>query len=69
MGLFDKVKDLIPEDKAKLKAQAQEIATKLDGRAQELAKRDGKIGDLAAKAHQLLDKVDTDKTTRPPGTS
>jgi hypothetical protein len=66
MGLFDKVKELIPEDKAKLKAQALDIAAKLDDKAQELAKKEGKVGDLAAKAHQLLDKVDTDKSSRPP---
>jgi hypothetical protein len=68
MGLFDKVKDMLPKDKTALKGKAQDIAGKLDQQAEKLAQKDGKLGDLAAKAHTILDKVDTDKskTTPPP---
>ena len=60
MGLFDKVKDMIPDDKDALKDKAQDIAGKLDDKAEDLAKKDGKVGDLAEKAHTLLDTVDKD---------
>ena len=66
MGLFDKVKDMIPDDKDALKDKAQDIAGKLDDKAEELAEKDGKVGDLAEKAHEILDKVDTDPNTKKP---
>ena len=66
MGLFDKVKDMIPEDKDELKDKAQDIAGKLDDQAEDLANKDGTLGDLAGKAHDILDKVDTDPNTKKP---
>jgi len=65
VGLFDKVKDMIPDDKDALKGKAQDIAGKLDDKAEELGKKDGTLGDLADQAHGLLDKVDTDPNTPP----
>ena len=56
MGLFDKVKDMIPEDKDALKDQAQDIAGKLDDKAEDLAEKDGKLGDIAEKK-QLDDQL------------
>ena len=66
MGLFDKAKDLIPDDTDALKKQAQDIAGKLDDQAEKLGKNDGKVGDLADKAHSILDQLDTDPNTAPP---
>ena len=66
MGLFDKVKDMLPEDKDALKDQAQDIAGKIDDQAEKLAQKDGALGNLAAKAHDILDRVDTDKNTPNP---
>ena len=61
MGLFDQAKEALSgENGEKLKAQAQDIATKIDDKAEELSVKDGTVGDLAGKAHQLLDKVDND---------
>ena len=64
MGLFDKIKDALPDDKDELKDKAQDIAGKLDDKAEDLAKKDGKIGDIAEKSHDLLDKVDKDPNTK-----
>jgi hypothetical protein len=63
MGLFDKVKDMIPEDKDARTDKAQDLAGKLDDKAEDLAEKDGKLGDLAEKAHDVLDKVDKDANT------
>ena len=35
-------------------------ATKVDDQAQKLATTDGTVGDVAEKAHEVLDKVDGD---------
>jgi len=61
MGLFDKAKEALADvNTEELKANAQEMATKADDKAEELAAKDGTVGDLAGKAHGLLDKVDND---------
>lgn len=65
MGLFDKVKDMIPDDKDELKEKAQDLASKADDQAQKLAEKDGVIGDVAKKAHKVLDKIDGDSDTKP----
>lgn len=65
MGLFDKVKDMIPEDKDELKKKAQGLAGQADDHAEKLAAKDGTLGDYAEKAHSVLDKVDDDPNTKP----
>jgi hypothetical protein len=61
MGLLDKVKGMFTGKKgAQTKAQAQKVAQKVDDQAAKLAKKDGVVGDVAEKAHQLIDKVDGD---------
>lgn len=69
MGLFDKVTSMFskkggaaggtaaPEN---MKEQAQHIAQQVDAQAEKLATKDGTVGDLAEKAHEVLDKVDGD---------
>jgi hypothetical protein len=66
MGLFDKVKGMIPDDKDALKDNAQEIAGKLDDQAEKLGQKDGTVGDYADKAHSILDRIDTDPDTVSP---
>jgi hypothetical protein len=64
MGLLDSVKGLFGGKKsggAKApKKQLQGLAKKADDQAEKLAKKDGVVGDVAAKAHEALDKVDGD---------
>jgi hypothetical protein len=61
MGLFDKAKDALSDiDTEELKDKAQDIATKADDEAEKLVTKDGVVGDIAGKAHGLLDKVDKD---------
>lgn len=74
MGLMDSLKGLLGRSKEKgataakagkdqandLVAKARGAATKLDDKAEELSKKDGKVGGLAGKAHELIDKVDGD---------
>jgi len=45
---------------AETKAQAEQVAQKVDAEAQKLATKDGTIGDVAEKAHEVIDKVDGD---------
>ncbi len=65
MGLFDKAKDMIPENTDELKDKAQDLAGKADDQAEKLAGKDGTVGDVAEKAHSVLDKVDKDPNTTP----
>ena len=61
MGLLDSLKGMFSGKKAaQAKAQAQKVAQKVDDQAEKLAAKDGVIGDVAEKAHQIIDKVDGD---------
>ncbi len=61
MGLLDKVKGMFGgKNGAAAKAQAQSVAKKLDDQAEKMAAKDGVVGDVAEKAHEILDKVDGD---------
>jgi hypothetical protein len=61
VGLLDKVKGMFSGKKgAQTKAQAQKIAQQIDDQAEKLAKKDGTVGNLAGKAHKVIDKVDGD---------
>ena len=61
MGLLDSLKGMFSGKKgAQTKAQAQKVAQKVDDQAEKLAAKDGVIGDMAEKAHKIIDKVDGD---------
>jgi hypothetical protein len=61
MGLLDSVKGMFSGKKgAETKAQAQKVAQKVDDQAAKLATKDGVLGDVAEKAHNIIDKVDGD---------
>ncbi len=63
MGLLDSVKGLFGGKKsgaADTGDQLKDIATKADDQAQKLSTQDGVVGDVADKAHDVLDKVDGD---------
>ena len=63
MGLLDSLKGLVGGKKkggGASKKQLQEIARKADDQAAKLAKKDGTVGKVAGKAHEVLDKVDGD---------
>jgi hypothetical protein len=61
MGLVDNLKGRFSGKKgAETRAQAQEVAQKVDDQAAKLATKDGSIGDVAKKAHEVIDKVDGD---------
>jgi hypothetical protein len=61
MELFDKAKDALTGEKGQeLKAKAQDVIAKIDDKAEELSAKEGVVGDIAGKAHQLLDKIDGD---------
>ena len=61
MGLLDTLKGMFSGKKgAEVKAQAQKVARKVDDQAEKLAAKDGVIGDVAEKAHKIIDKVDGD---------
>jgi hypothetical protein len=61
MGLLDSVKAMFTGKKgAQTKAHAQQAAQKVDDQAAKLAKKDGVVGDVAEKAHEILDKIDGD---------
>ena len=73
MGIIDKAKDALPDNLDDLKGKAAEVATavknqaqgvaaKLDDKAEELSQKDGIVGTVAGKAHELLDKIDGDDT-------
>jgi hypothetical protein len=61
MGLLDNVKEMFSGKKgAQTKAQAQKVAQKVDDQAAKLATKNGLIGTVAEKAHEVLDKIDGD---------
>ena len=61
MGLLDSVKGMFSGKKgAETKAQMQKVAQKVDDQAEKLATKDGVIGDVAEKAHEVIDKADGD---------
>ena len=61
MGLLDSVKGMFSGNKgAQTKAHAQKVAQKVDDQAAKLATKDGVVGDIAKKAHEVIDKVDGD---------
>jgi methyl-accepting chemotaxis protein len=73
MGIIDKAKDALPDNLDELKGKATEVANavknhaqgvaaKLDDKADELSQKDGIVGTVAGKAHELLDKIDGDDT-------
>jgi hypothetical protein len=68
MGIIDKAKDAMPESLDELKGKAgdvagtvkdkaQVVAQKLDGKAEEMSKKDGVVGKVAGAAHTVLDKI------------
>jgi hypothetical protein len=61
MGLMDSLKGLLGGKKgANAGAQLQGVAQKVDAEAAKLASKDGVVGDVAEKAHEVLDKIDGD---------
>lgn len=61
MGLLDSLKGMFSGKKgAQTKAQAQKVAQKVDDQAAKLATKDGILGDVAEKAHEIIDKIDGD---------
>jgi hypothetical protein len=61
MGLLDSVKGMFSGKKgAEVKSQAQKVAQKVDDQAAKLATKEGVIGTVAEKAHEVLDKIDGD---------
>ena len=61
MGLMDSLKGMLGGNKgAPTKAQAQKAAQSVDAQAAKLAAKDGIVGDVAERAHQVLDKIDGD---------
>ncbi len=61
MGLMDSLKGMLGGKKgAETKAQAQKVAQTVDAEAEKLAAKDGVLGDIAEKAHEVLDKIDGD---------
>jgi len=61
MGLLDSVKGMFSGKKgAETKVQAEKIAQQVDAEAQKLSTKEGTVGDVAGKAHEVIDKVDGD---------
>ena len=61
MGLLDSVKGMFTGKKgADTKAQVQKVAQKVDDQAAKLATKEGVVGKVADKAHEVLDKIDGD---------
>ncbi|HEY0520322.1 MAG TPA: hypothetical protein VGC84_12585 [Ilumatobacteraceae bacterium] len=61
MALLDNLKAMFTGKRgAETKAQAQKIAQKVDDQAAKLATKDGIVGTVAEKAHEVLDKIDGD---------
>ncbi len=61
MGLLDSVKGMFSGKKgAETKAQAEKVAQQVDAEAQKLSTKEGTVGDVAEKAHEVVDKVDGD---------
>lgn len=61
MGLLDSIKAMFSGKKGEeTKAQAEKVAQQVDDQAAKLATKDGTVGDVAGKAHEVIDKVDGD---------
>ena len=61
MALLDRLKGALSgKNAAKTKAQAQKVVQKVDDQAEKLADKDGVVGTVAEKAHEVLDKIDGD---------
>jgi hypothetical protein len=61
MGVMDSLKGMFSGKKgAETKAKAQKMAQKVDDEAAKLATRDGVVGTVAEKAHEVIDKIDGD---------
>ena len=63
MGLLDSLKGLLGGRKKSgggPKQKLQGLAQKADDQAEKLAAKDGVVGNVAEKAHEVLDKVDGD---------
>lgn len=61
MGFLDKVKQMFSGKNAdQAKGKARDVAKKLDAKAEEMSHKDGAVGKVAGKAHEVLDKVDGD---------
>ncbi|MEY2582645.1 MAG: hypothetical protein QOE09_2494 [Ilumatobacteraceae bacterium] len=61
MGVLDSLKGMLTGQKAAAtKAKAQQVAQKVDDQAEKLAAKDGAVGKVAEKAHELIDKIDGD---------
>ena len=61
MGVFDSLKGMFSGQKAKAtRAKAQKVVQKVDDQAEKLAEKDGAVGKVAEKAHEVLDKIDGD---------
>ncbi len=61
MGLLDSIKGMFSGKKGdETKAQAEKVAQQVDDQAAKLATKEGTVGDVAEKAHEVIDKVDGD---------
>jgi hypothetical protein len=61
MALLDSLKGMFTGKRgAQTKAQAQKVVQKVDDQAAKLAEKDGVVGTVAEKAHEVLDKIDGD---------
>ena len=61
MALLDSLKGMFTGKRAaQTKAQAQKVAQKVDDQAAKLAEKDGVVGKVGEKAHEVLDKIDGD---------
>ena len=61
MAILDSLKGMFTGKKgADTKAQAQQVAQKVDDEAAKLEKKDGVVGEVGEKTHEVLDKIDGD---------
>jgi hypothetical protein len=61
MGVLDSIKGMFSGKKGdETKAQAQKLAQQADDQAQKFSTKEGTVGDVAGKAHEVIDKVDGD---------
>jgi hypothetical protein len=61
MGVMDSLKGMFSGKKgAEAKVKAQQVAQRIDDEAAKLATKDGVVGTVAEKAHEVIDKIDGD---------
>jgi len=61
MGVMDSLKGMFSGKKgAEAKAKVQKVAQRVDDEAAKLATKDGVVGTVAEKAHEVIDKIDGD---------